>query len=46
MMRQYAQVDGFPMATRARAESDSFLFGRTTVTVDYSDYHLEVSHAQ
>lgn len=43
MMRQYDPVNGFAMATRARAESDSFLFGRTLVTVDYRDYHLELS---
>jgi hypothetical protein len=40
MMRQYAQVDGFPMATHARAESASLFFGRTVVLIDYSDYHL------
>ena len=42
MMRQYIQWDGFPMATHARAESNSFLFGRTVVTIDYSDYHLQI----
>ncbi|HVU47234.1 MAG TPA: hypothetical protein VHD85_13975 [Terracidiphilus sp.] len=42
MMRQYKQIDGFSMATHARAESDSFLFGRTVVTIDYSDYHLQL----
>ncbi len=43
MMRQYESVDGYPMATHARAESNSWLFGRTVVTIDYSDYHLELS---
>lgn len=43
MMRQYASVDGYPMATHARAVSDSWLFGRTVVTIDYSDYSLELS---
>lgn len=42
MMRQYQQIDGFSMATHARAESDSILFGRTVVTIDYSNYHLEL----
>jgi hypothetical protein len=42
MMRQYEQIDGFSMATHARAESNSLLFGRTVVTIDYSDYHLEL----
>lgn len=40
MMRQYAPVDGFAMAMHARAESDSFLFGRTVVTIDYRDYQI------
>src|SRR5208337_1652663 len=38
MMRKYADVDGFAEATHARAESDSFLFGPTVVTIDYRDY--------
>jgi hypothetical protein len=42
MMRQYANVNGFSMAVHARAESSSFLFGQTVVTIDYSDYHLEL----
>lgn len=46
MMRQYEQIDGFPMATHARAESSSFLFGRTVVTIDYSDYHLDIAPAR
>ncbi len=44
MMRDYAEMDGFPMATHARAESRSFLFGRTVVLIDYGDYHLQVQH--
>jgi len=46
MMRRYGQIDGFPMATHARAESNSFLFGRTVVTIDYVDYHLELALAR
>jgi hypothetical protein len=42
MMRQYTQIDGVPMATHARAESASVLFGRTVVLIDYSDYHLQI----
>jgi len=45
MMRQYVQIDGFSMAAHARAESDSFLLGRTVVTIDYSDYHLQTAPA-
>jgi hypothetical protein len=40
MMRQYSNINGSSMAMHARAESDSALFGRTVVTIDYSDYKL------
>lgn len=46
MMRQYAQTNGFPMATHARAESSSLLFGRTVVVIDYSDYRLDIRRPQ
>lgn len=46
MMRRYEQIDGFPMATHARAESVSMLFGSTVVTIDYSDYHLQLASAR
>lgn len=42
MMRQYSNIDGFSMAMHARAESSSMLFGRTVVTIDYSDYQLQL----
>jgi hypothetical protein len=42
MMRQYAMVDGFSMATHARAESTTFLYGKTVVKIDYSNYDIEV----
>ncbi len=41
MMRQYVNIDGYPMATHARAESDGF-FGRTVMIINYTDYHLQV----
>ncbi len=40
MTRQYTDINGYSMATHAHAESDSILFGRTVVTIDYSDYKL------
>jgi hypothetical protein len=46
MMRQYMQLQGFPMATHARAESNSMFFGRTVVTTDYSDYKLQLRDAK
>jgi hypothetical protein len=42
MMRQYANISEFSMATHARAESTSALFGHTVVTIDYSGYQLHV----
>ena len=42
MMRQYSIINGYSMAMHAHAESDSALFGRTVVTIDYSYYKLEV----
>ena len=42
MMRQYTQLEGYPMAMHARAESNSMFFGRTVVTIDYSDYQLQL----
>jgi hypothetical protein len=41
MIRQYAYVDGFSMATHARAESSTFLYGRTVMTIDYTGYQIE-----
>jgi outer membrane lipoprotein-sorting protein len=42
MMRQYRNVSGYAMATHARAISNSFLFGQTTVTIDYRDYQVQL----
>jgi hypothetical protein len=42
MMRRYADMNGYSMATHARAESGSLLFGRTVVTIDYSDYQFQL----
>jgi hypothetical protein len=46
VLRQYASMQGFSMATQARAVSDSFLLGRTTVTIDYRDYKIQLRPAQ
>jgi hypothetical protein len=45
VMRQYARVNGFGMATHAKAVSDSFLLGQTTVTIDYRDYQIQLRPA-
>ena len=42
MMRSYVKMTGYAMATHAHAESSSFLFGHTAVTIDYSDYRFQM----
>lgn len=44
MTRRYVKMTGYAMATHAHAESSSFLFGRTVVTIDYSDYQFQLKH--
>ena len=39
--RQYAIIGGFPMATHARAVSNSALLGQTVIKIDYSDYQIQ-----
>jgi hypothetical protein len=46
LMRQYAIVNGFGMATHARAVSDSFLLGRTVITIDYQNYQIQTLPAR
>jgi hypothetical protein len=41
VVRQYADVSGFSQAIHARAESDSFMFGQTIVTIDYKNYQIQ-----
>jgi outer membrane lipoprotein-sorting protein len=45
VMRRYASVGGYAMATQARAVSDSLLLGRTVVTIDYRDYRMQLNPA-
>jgi hypothetical protein len=42
VMRRYAEMSGFAMATEARAVSESFLLGQTVVTIQYSDYAMTI----
>jgi hypothetical protein len=46
VLRQYAIVNGFPMATHAKAVSDSALLGQTVVKIDYTDYQVELRPAR
>lgn len=43
--RQYAIIDGFPMATHATATSPSWLLGPTTIEIDYTGYQIEATLA-
>jgi hypothetical protein len=42
VMRQYENLDGFAEATHARAESESTLFGKTVVTIEYQGYEIKI----
>jgi hypothetical protein len=42
VLRQYANVSGFPMAMHAKAVSNSALLGQTVVKIDYTDYRLDL----
>lgn len=42
VMRVYEPVDGFAMATHAKAITDSNLVGATTVIIDYTDYKIRL----
>jgi hypothetical protein len=42
VFRQYTTIDGFPMATQARAVSNSWLVGETVIKIDYTGYQLQV----
>lgn len=46
MTRQYANVSGFAQATHARAVSNSFLLGKTVITIDYRDYQIQLRSAK
>jgi len=42
MTRDYKNVNGFSMATHARAESSTMLYGKTVVTIDYTGYSIQI----
>ena len=41
--RQYAEIEGLPMATHAEAISGSALLGQTVVKIDYMNYKIDLS---
>jgi outer membrane lipoprotein-sorting protein len=46
VFRQYASLEGFPMAMHARAVSNSWLAGETIIKIDYTDYQLQLRAAR
>jgi hypothetical protein len=44
--RQYAPIDGFPMATHATATAATWLLGQTTIEIDYSGYQIDIQTAR
>lgn len=46
VLRQYTTIGGFPMATHARAVSDSWLVGQTIITIDYTNYEIQLRAAR
>jgi hypothetical protein len=44
--RHYATIEGLPMATHATATSASWLFGQTTIDIDYTGYQMELRAAR
>jgi hypothetical protein len=43
IVREYEEVNGFPLAQHNHAVSSSFLFGRSTVDIEYRNYHVIAS---
>ena len=43
--RDYIMIDGFSMATHAVARYHSFFFGDTLITIDYTNYKIDLATA-
>jgi hypothetical protein len=43
VVREYAQIDGFPLAQHSHAVSSSFFFGQSTIDIEYRNYHVITS---
>ena len=49
VVREYTEINGLSFATRSQAVSQSFLLGKSELTIEYSDYHvdqMEMTNAQ
>lgn len=46
ILRQYTSINGFPMATHAKAVSNSWLLGQTTIKIDYTNYEMQLPQGQ
>lgn len=45
MMRQYALIDGYAQAVHARAVSNVPFYGQAIVTIDYTDYQVQLTQS-
>ncbi len=43
VVREYKQIDGFPLAQDSHAVSEGFFLGKSTVDIEYRDYHVIAS---
>jgi len=43
--RQYSNVNGYPMATHAKATSSIAMMGQVTIKIDYTGYQIELQPA-
>jgi hypothetical protein len=46
VVRDYSRVDGFSLATKSRATSESFLLGKTELTIEYTGYLVTTVEAK
>jgi hypothetical protein len=46
VVRDYTEVDGFSLARKSHAVSQTFLLGRTDLTIEYTDYRVNGSVAK
>ncbi len=46
VFRQYTLIDGFSMATHAKAVSNSSLLGQTIIKIDYTGYQMQLRMAK
>jgi hypothetical protein len=46
VVRDYIEVDGFSLARKSHAISQTFLLGKTDLTIEYTDYRVNGAGAK